>query len=362
MVQGRSYMVTDTQQLRRACAKALEYSSKIRWTDERGPHMSMTRDFDLAIALKKIEDIVSRVTRDSAPPVVVEEGKNVASPLGHRLLQVVKECPYDLLVDYFPHHTLHPLIGLFWRHTRLLPQKRISGRNASLDELVDCVKRMRAEASTAAFRSKRDLHVKLVKDNTRSLLTYIEGLFSRWSKLLVVRVDLSYSAKVTQCWPAEGTVTLEQAIAHRKKMLAYLRGAFPATLRGYAWSLEHAPSKSFHYHVLLFFDGQTSREGISLARAVGEHWKTVVTENFGLYYNCNAHAHLYPREGLGLIHHSDGTKVGILKEEVATYLTKGNYLSRFAIPNGRTFSHGLLPDEVRRGRPRTRGIAGPDEP
>ena len=109
----------------------------------------------------------------------------------------------------------------------------------------------------------------------------------------------------------------------------------------------------YHYHWLLFFDGKDSRQDVVLGRAFGEYWQNVVTEKQGRYYNCNADNH--HRRGVGMIDHWNTEKMTNLKEFVAPYLTKADYLIRTLVEDGKTFSHGRVPPrKPQTGRPRTR--------
>ncbi len=96
----------------------------------------------------------------------------------------------------------------------------------------------------------------------------------------------------------------------------------------------------YHFHVLIFLNGHAARQDDSLARRIGQFWKTAVTEGHGSYFNCNAVAYKY--RGIGMVDHKDAAKRIALIEKVAPYLTKVDFWMYFD-PPGKTFGKGLMP-------------------
>lgn len=123
-------------------------------------------------------------------------------------------------------------------------------------------------------------------------------------------------------------------------------------MKGYAWKLEFASRKAFHYHLLLFFCGNRHQDHVEIARRLGEYWRQVITDGVGTYHNCNAND--YPRSGLGMISYADHQKLSYLKEDVVSYLTKPDYYFRLIVQRGRTFDRSNLPRKRAEplGRPR----------
>lgn len=322
----------------------------------------MTNESTYAYYAERIERIVSMLVRRSRAKIFRRVPRTQCNKLGLRatelggeFLQWVNNCPYEGIKEAFPIHARHPLIDLFWKHTRELAWA-VPGTEAYIERVQQCVRAMRDEARSPAFRAVRNMHTKLVMQNTASLLNYIDALFGRWGRLLVIRLDLGYAGAYTQYWPKDGSITYETAREHRQNFFSYLRRNIKLQLRGYAWKLEYAPSKSFHYHTLLFFSGDHHQKDVIIAEQLGEFWKGEVTAGFGSYYNCNADSYL--RRGIGRFHYADNRKMAILKGVVAPYLTKPDYYIRLVLPNGRTFDRGNLPKRraIRHGRPRVRVI------
>lgn len=177
-------------------------------------------------------------------------------------------------------------------------------------------------------------------ENYRGLVDYINQLFERYAKLLVLRVDLSYQEAYYRLHGSD----FPELKRHRNKLLRYLRRDDLFPLVGYAWKLEYgAHKRGFHYHLLLFLDGAQARADISLARTVGEYWQDEITGGTGQYFNCNAAKNHYHTVATGLIRHdaAEGMK-GL--QYLVKYMTKIDpFLPAVLPPGARSFGHGRTP-------------------
>ncbi len=185
--------------------------------------------------------------------------------------------------------------------------------------------------------------------NTRSAQRYVVRLFERYSRLLVVRVDLSYGEY------AKRSVTVQQACDDRERLFRNAKAnRLFQHLVGYIWKLEFGNKKRYHYHMFFFFDGAQVRQDVTLAGLIGEYWKHQITDGRGCYYNCNARKERYTELGIGMVSWNDSRmQQGLLRG--VRYLTKADEWIRLALPeHGRSFGKGELPPlpETPRGRPR----------
>lgn len=186
-------------------------------------------------------------------------------------------------------------------------------------------------------------------NNYQRLRNLMDALFSRYSRLTVLRVDLSYSER-------DGPyIDYETARYHRKKLCeTFHRHELFHHLLGYAWKLEWQPKKGFHYHFLFFFDGHQVQEDITQARRIGELWARLITGGQGHYYNCNRNAeNVYHCNALGRIDYHDFEKQRGL-DHIARYLTKVDEYAAMLV-TGRTFQTSSMPNVPagpRPGRPR----------
>ncbi|EMF4711966.1 inovirus-type Gp2 protein, partial [Providencia stuartii] len=104
--------------------------------------------------------------------------------------------------------------------------------------------------------------------NYRRAQQYIDSLYQRYSKLLVVRVDLSYKSGICH------RVKAHHLRQHRQALYkAINRDRLFSCCVGYILKLEFGMEKGFHYHALFFFDGQKVRRDITLGKHIGELWQ-----------------------------------------------------------------------------------------
>jgi hypothetical protein len=191
------------------------------------------------------------------------------------------------------------------------------------------------------------------RKNYQRLCTLIKTLFALYSRLTVIRIDLSYSE-------VDGPYIDYETARYHREQLCTLFHTSPMFdhLVGYAWKLEWQPKKGFHTHFLFFFDGHHVQEDVILAQRIGEQWAGPITGGQGHYYNCNRKAEkIYHYNALGRIDYHDVEKQRGL-DCIAHYLTKvDEYASMFV--TGRTFQTSPLPtvpEGPRHGRPRQRPV------
>lgn len=200
----------------------------------------------------------------------------------------------------------------------------------------------------------------------QSLQNYINGLFDRYSRLLVIRIDCSYTE-------ATRHMDFELARIHRtcffSQQARYRHLDDSAIFNdqvGFCWKLEWGADKLLHYHFLFFYDGSRVRQDITLANRLGQRWKWIVATTtpldrpqvIGSTFNCNQRAFNHYRDNrnnaLGMMAYNED-KRGAL-ERVMDYLakrSKSDEIVSLMVPHGyRTFGHGGIPEQSHRGRPR----------
>lgn len=183
-------------------------------------------------------------------------------------------------------------------------------------------------------------------NNYQSLIGYINRLFDKRSRLLVIRIDLSFSIGAAGQYDAEHARECFSKFMNNRRCNGIFRNEI-----GYAWALEWAQDRGFHYHFLFFFDGHESQQDITIGHRIGQYWRDVITQGTG-YYHCsnddkeNLERMGYP-VGIGMIHRNDhGLRENLLR--MATYMLKeeaeGMPQLRSVLPESlrrfRTFGHG----------------------
>lgn len=255
----------------------------------------------------------------------------------------------DLKRSLCEYQQLHPTIQLF--------SNTLEGHNLTLSSASDAarinrwLKVFREESNSLKHKRRLRNFQRAASKNLKGTLSYVDHLFERHSRLLVVRVDLSYQKAMIE----NKTISTDLTRRHRKRLFKQVHAhpLFKHCL-GYIWKLEYGRYKGFHYHTCFFFDGSKVRGDIRLARRIGEYWTKEVTGGQGLYFNCNAIASTYVQSGLGDIHFSNQEKRNALQRAIA-YLTKVDTVVRLSLPQGaRTFgrSECIFQTGEKRGRPR----------
>lgn len=203
-----------------------------------------------------------------------------------------------------------------------------------------------SELKSEAMQGKCDTFMKGAQKNTASLHRYVNGLFRRYARLLVLRVDLYYNAEFLD------ELSIEEIIKHKKALFKNRRkGALAANWVGYVCRLEFAPQTGFHFHLAIFMNGAHFQRDVYYAAAIIKEW-LCITGNRGRGHNCNQKKAEYRECGIGMVGHADKTKRGYLQKALA-YLTKSEPAARLKLKEHRTFFKGNLPKQVTaRGRPR----------
>ncbi len=219
------------------------------------------------------------------------------------------------------------------------------------DLFNDLVYLIRAEVHSERFRRKVAAREANSKRNYLSCVKYVDALFELHSRLLVLRVDFSYTA-------VHGPhLTVEEVQKDLARYLASMRSnQLFKTVAGYIWKLEYTPRKGLHLHLIFFLNGAQSIKDAWIADRFGQHWQEMVESGEGLYHNCNVNKQTYARLGIGMISHDNVEKRCVLHDVVIAYLAKKDqYLMLKVTKKARTMGRGEMPQGragAMLGRPR----------
>ncbi|MNN06360.1 hypothetical protein D3C81_1191490 [compost metagenome] len=216
------------------------------------------------------------------------------------------------------------------------------------------VEDLRGKAAGRGFKKIINKFVRAENKRSKSLEKYIDALFEKHSRMVVVRLDLSYETGFLR-GRNELLKYLDQVKGDWAKLQGDLHKGTPIKgMLGFACKLEYGHLKGFHFHLLVFYDGALYRKDVILAKLIGEHWRWGITQGKGRYFNCNNKKESYRFPGVGVISRFDTDLISNLKTVVAAYLVKTDYWLRFSPECGRSFFRGNMPkfEGVKRGRPR----------
>lgn len=205
-------------------------------------------------------------------------------------------------------------------------------------------------------------HVRSAKKNFFSVCDYIGNMFRKYSRVLAIRIDLSYGKYDprqginTQGLLMTGRLTHHHVKLHREQFLRALRSRYGKGWVGYVWKLEYTYLKGFHYHMFVFLNGNMHQQDVSLAQEMGEIWQQSITKGMGQYFNCNAKKETYgAKNATGMIRHDSGAKINNLKRAIG-YLIKIDELVRMQTQyDHRIFGKSVMPEVpiLPRGRKRS---------
>ena len=209
----------------------------------------------------------------------------------------------------------HPSVELFLQHLYPYRDFNILGEYLStrardvlltgIEEILsNFMRELRSPHHQKRLRNLRRSELR----NSTSIKSYVDELFAKHAKLLVVRVDFHF----------RDSVTIEEAQEEREWYLRSVKREYKS-LVGYVWKLEYGKHREYHYHIAFFFNGNQVQNDIRLGRLLGEAWKA------GSYHNCNADKRKYEEWGtcgIGEVHWNDSSKRGRLLDNALNYLLK----------------------------------------
>ncbi|MDK2069865.1 inovirus-type Gp2 protein [Aliarcobacter butzleri] len=177
--------------------------------------------------------------------------------------------------------------------------------------------------------------------------SYLDALQEIYSKINVVRLDMSYKK------PYSKEIIEEQATKDLNRLLNNRRSK-PVIFKdniGYAIKKEYTKDKGVHFHAFFMFDGQKVLKDSFKADEIGTYWNEQITKGKGTYYNCNRNK--YPEHGIGMLEHRDTEKRKNL-DKAMEYISKDDQsIKSLSEKKERSCVRGILPKSKGNiGRPR----------
>lgn len=320
-------------------------------------------DKELLSYLKEVKAVIDRLLEIDDVLFVVKNCKGVLNLIvsnsltGKKFISLItKGCKNGF--NKIPLVNSHPYVRAYHTAIERLKLNELNkwDPNDQMVRLNAAVTMIRDECRSEAMRQ----HMRKL-DNTKRVRSkgakkLIESLRSRYARLEVVRIDLSYRAgKYIDL--EEFADALEEVKRDWEKFRYDLASevSLPSAV-GYLAKLEYGLLSGFHFHVVVIYDGSKHREDITLAKMLGEHWVyQVVTGGEGRYYNCNRHKKKYRYLGIGTLNYYDHAKYSALVNLVLEYMVKTDYVLASEAPGERIWfrSADKIPKSLKRlGRPR----------
>lgn len=250
------------------------------------------------------------------------------------------------------------------RRSDSLLARIVSHLNAVVEEI-------RREGRGEPFNEWKSKLLRQPNENEDRLWSLVLACLNANHHISVLRVDLGYAQYYCDReLSGESAIDYPDIRAHRIALRRFLKQDLkkcvkdPRACKGMAFAIkmEFGLDKTHHFHVIAILNGDAVGQDASVAQAICDFWKDVITKGKGGAYNCNKAT--YANCGIGSIrYHGEGgdeEKLRILKTIVVPYVTKADYYVSMTKPEGhRSFwmSHPPKVEARRRGRKRSKGVA-----
>lgn len=304
---------------------------------EHGVKLLIDREFDEREFISLLTNATIRISKIKKGPYYVEQNSTIkpTSPTSNQLLNLILSQETNLKHQH-PNHTFNPHIELFSSISEKYGLSNIKNlvqlRNKEVtrqiaDTLNHSVDELRTAMQGDEFRAKITNRRRKYQKNKKSVLEYIKSIFEgpNNSTLLVIRIDCAYKAGVT--------LSYDSIRSHREKLIAYLRSTFKENFLGYVAKLEYGLKKRYHYHWIVFLNGNKLRRDVAIGVIIGNHWNKEITQGAGIYYNCNADKNAYQVKCIGLVRHNS-PEFWKGAEILVSYLVKNDYHLSAILPIG----------------------------
>jgi hypothetical protein len=297
-------------------------------------------------------------------------------------------------------YTYSPWLGFFFKEFRKHPIKdylpsMYGHDHVGVDLFNDFVATMRKKARAINLKKRVDDWESKPKKNMKRLVEFEAALFRRTARVMAVRLDFNYhkaaftpseadrviaeaalqkerdqadyldGQDISTPRVVEGRIALEEVQKDRKRLFTNMKGK-PSLFKylvGYVWRIECGRAAGYHLHVLFFFDGSNVEKHEHIAQEIGYYWQNMITNGRSYFENCNRKKEKYGDAwALGEIDHWDAAKRGKLNHALQ-YFCKTNQIVQVVPYAGcRLFGCGFVHRQrkVQGGRPRTKGVVGPD--
>lgn len=197
------------------------------------------------------------------------------------------------------------------------------------------VARIRQIIRSKKFKRKENDRRYEASQKQAMLTEYVGRVLDRYSRTVVVRVDLHYRAI------ARARLRIEHVFEDLDFLVrARERNPIFKHETGYICSVEQGEDKGFHVHAAFFFNGAEVRSDFNKAREIGGLWEQI--SRHGYYYSCNDDKDRYGEEvGIGTIRRADTQACGKVIKAMH-YLTKDTQHLRIKPAGARTFRTGRI--------------------
>lgn len=191
------------------------------------------------------------------------------------------------------------------------------------------------------FRGRRYERLRQANENHGSACSYIESLFGRYKRLLVIRIDLHFAKE-----DAPRPDNKEIARLLQRFLNNFRHTRYGSKKVGYVWKLEDGHSRGPHVHLLLLLNASEHQKHAFIAEEIGRFWEENITNGKGYFISCHRKGFEYRFPALGVVERYDEEKRQNIYR-ILRYFTKAEQFMKIA--GNRCFGKGK-PAPVRPNR------------
>ena len=305
----------------------------------------ISHDLDAIFQVELIANTIATISRSHGDLYTLKTDKFTrrfymkANRTGEALYQCLKS-PTSEILKYFHTHTLNPYVGVYIKAVRQHSADGIAScdLNTYLDDTAHqlvqhmnaLVQTLRVLAHSPEFKKAIQASQRSCNKNRKNFIKYVKALLLKNHRIRGLRMEFSYSNN-HNFDQAESDISYYEAKSHREALVAEIRKRFKGVLLGFVWKFKYGLLQGYHSHVLIFLDGSQVPEDVTIVKALGEHWCSILTGGKGAYLNCNSDQPSYRLCGIGELLHDDPL-IWKRLENIATYLTKLDHYVRLKMP------------------------------
>jgi hypothetical protein len=207
-----------------------ELAFRFRSISYQGDSRITNDDFNSAGNISQIEETVLKIINTSEVLFYIHKNANstqttckckipsIFNEIKRYIPCSIRSCIHDgslksalavSIAESFPFHRFNPYVDLFIKnvndklverldldtHLSCAPEHLVQ---EYVDKLNEFIENIRNEAKSKEFRKRLDNHKRQVRQNHRNLMDYIDKLFEKYARILVVRVDLRARSQLSQ--------------------------------------------------------------------------------------------------------------------------------------------------------------------
>lgn len=299
-----------------------------------------------SILIERLVQAIERTDRSAFEIIQARSGYERVQPTRlSRYFESIQQM-YDLFDDRYAYACSEHLQA-FWKACQDISLERSPAGLTCLNEqgtgyldfhhtMSVLVARIRQLTRSNWYKRKADDRRYEARQKQSSLTEYVSRVLDRYSRTVVVRVDLHYRAI------ARSRLRIEHVFEDLDRLIrARARNPIFRFETGYVCAVEQGEDKGFHIHAASFFNGAEVRSDCNKAREIGELWDQI-TRGQGYFYSCNDDKASYGDElGIGTIRRADTQACGKVIKAMH-YLAKESQFLRIRPAGARTFRTGSM--------------------